>query len=247
MPLAGFTQVSDTIYVDEVDTVLVTQKPVIVNKTVYTKSKIPSPNKKKIFITTEAGILNDFNYDNVCETCKGNYAKLKSASKSTRTMQLGVQAYYFYKKISFGVDINYRNSQRSIHYNNDSTIQINDKTKVNYFMIGPSLGYKIFKKEKWDLDIYGSVNFSFTLNQSGLTVAGTYVNKFVNLSITPVYSTKNLLYHISPSITYKVSKLIGISVSAHYYFDNNSNVNKQQSYAEQRNSLGIALGIKYLL
>ncbi len=94
VPSVGFTQVSDTIYVDEVDTVLVTQKPVIVNKTVYTKSKIPSPNKEHFFITAEARILNDFNHDNVCETCKENYVQLKSASKSTRTMKLGLQIYY---------------------------------------------------------------------------------------------------------------------------------------------------------
>ena len=247
IPLVGFAQVSDRIYVDEVDTAVVKKKPYNCKQNSIRKSKIPLPNKKQFFITEEAGILNDFNNDNVCETCKENYAKLKSASKSTRTMKLGLQAYYIYKKISFGIDVNYRSSPRAIRCYNDCTIQINNKTKVNYFMIGPSLGYKVFKRKKWDLDIYGSVNFSFALNQSDLSVGRIHVNNSVNLSNTPVYSTKNLLYYISPSITYKVSKLFGIFISAHYYFDNNSNVNNQQSFTGQRNSLGTAIGIKYLL
>ena len=248
LPVFCYSQVkSDTIYVDEIDTVLVNGPPVILNRTVYNNLPASGKERKTFSFLFSVGILWDLSHYNVCQTCQSEFNILKSASSYTRSVQYALQINYIYKRISFGIDLDYRLSSKNINYSNDSTIQFKSQVKTNYFMIGPSLGFKIIEKRKWDFDIYSGVLFSFTTHQTGETVGGERINEVINLNNTPLISKENFLYHLAPTLTYKMNNSFGISFTAHYYFDNNSNVTKQQSYTEQRNTLGLTFGIKYLL
>jgi hypothetical protein len=236
---------SDTIYVDEVDTVVVQQKPMIVTKTVYHKEKSQRTYNTFSFLVY-GGTFWDFSNYEICEECKEEFKKLRSSYSYTSSIQYGLLMRYQYKKVSFGVDLNYRQSSKKIDYSNDSNLVLKSTLKVNYFMLGPTLGYKIINKKTWDLDLLGGVLFSFTIDQSGQIITGEKIDTITDVKSTPYISKENFLYHFSPTITFKASKIVGISIAPHYYFDHNSNV-INQSYTEQRNSLGASLGIKFSL
>jgi hypothetical protein len=245
LPFISNAQVSDTVYVDELDTVIVKEDPIIVNKTVY--HKLPEKNNNFLSIIPSAGILLDISNYEVCETCKTAFNKLRSSSSLTSSVQYGIQMKYIHKKISVGIDVDYRHSSKNIDYSNDSTIQFKSRINVHYFMVGPSIGYKIMQRKLWDLDFNGGVLFSFTTAQSGKTIGGDGISTLIDLGKTALIARNNFLYHLAPALTYKVKDSLGVSLILHYYFDNNSNVTKQQPYTEQRNSLGFSIGIKYSL
>lgn len=243
----SIAQVSDTIYVDEVDTVIVEKDPVVVNKTFYHEIKEKRNRPSKFFISPSVGTFIDLSNYSVCETCKENFNKLNSSSSNTKSVQYGILLAYYRKKISVGIDLSYRFASKKINYSNDSTININNKVKASYFMLGPTLGYKIIQKKRFDVDLMAGVLFSFTQKQTGITMGGDSVLQVLDISKTKLIANKNFLYHFSPILTYKLSQKVGILMELHYYFDHYSNVNKKQSYTEQRNTIGLSLGFKYLL
>ena len=236
------SQTVDTIYVDQIDTVLIKEPAVILNKTYYQHQ----PSIKKISIITSIGGSVDFSHYESCKICEKNFNALKSSYTNTKSMQVGLQVSYIYKKLTFGIDISYRNSYKKIDYLND-TLQLNSHLSINYFMAGPCISYKVLNKSKWDIDFYTGFLFSLTTKQKGQTIGGERINEIVNINSEKIISRNNLLYHAAPSVTYNVSTLVGMIVTLHYYFDIDSNISKQESYTEQRNTIGFSVGIKYRL
>jgi len=238
------SQTLDTIYVDQIDTVLVKEPDVILHQTYY-KEQLSKKKNKKLELQFSIGGNMDFSHYEVCKECETNFNLLKSAYSNTKSTQLGLQLHYLYKRFSFGVDVNYRNSFKEINYSND-TLTFNSHLKVNYFMVGPSLSYKILRKLKWEIDLFTGVLFSFTTKQNGQTMGGDYIAKIVNLQTDKLIAPSNILYHFAPALTYKLDSNISLTLIAHYYFDIDSNVSKTQSYTEQRNTAGLSIGLKYL-
>jgi hypothetical protein len=243
--LHGNSQTLDTIYVDQIDTVLVKEPDVILHQTYY-KEQLPEKKNRKFELQFSIGGNMDFSHYEVCKECETNFNHLKSAYSNTKSTQLGLQLNYLYKRFSFGFDMNYRNSVKSINYNND-TIKLKTHFNVNYFMVGPSISYKIIRKSKWEIDLYSSVLFSFTTKQTGETIGGASIDKIVNINTDKIISERNILYHFAPVISYNINTTVSLSIIAHYYFDLNSNISQSQNYTEQRNTIGVSFGIKYRL
>lgn len=240
----SYSQALDTIYVTQIDTVVIKEPDVIVNTIYYQEKVYKEKNKTIEFILSIGGIV-DFSHYEVCEVCEENFNVLRSAYSNTKSTQLGLQLNYLLNRFSIGVNANYRNSVKKINYNNNSIV-LNTHTTVSYLMVGPSVSYKILQKSKWDIDLYSSLLFSFTSKQRGETIGGKYIDKIIDINTEKLIAKTTILYHFAPALTYKLNTSTSVGLITHYYVDLNSNISTNKNYSEYRNSIGLSLAGKYL-
>lgn len=209
---------SDTIFIEEYDTIYLAPKTVVIDSIVYVDRK-PIKQKTSVFLTSgiySPQLNSDFSsfrstYSDSINSALSNFIGFRNGIKLQHNfnkiiLQFGVD--YSYTRFKFShIDIDSlayscHNSIRGFQF---STLIGYKIAQIRKFSITPLLGIKIATIQKVSGLVYNPNEINF---RSYLSEIATFNNSYFtsNFNIQFTYSTKKLVFGLAPDIHLQLSK-----------------------------------------
>lgn len=230
---------TDTVYVEEYDTIVVSKDPVIINTKHY-EYFVPKEKKYSVLFYLSTGPV--FNHTTICEYCSKD--SLKQALQSAYFFSFNTLIQKKYKKhvgLEGGFSVDYFNQK----YTCPDSLLVKKTITSNVLYVGfqASVSYAIIhSKKNFSLTYYLGLKGLLTVFQNGYmyNVVDAYDPNDV------ATETKSFNYGLISRLeaTYKTGYNASLVFGINYYFDLKPYTKKDTEYYVHRNIPGLFLGYR---
>lgn len=233
---------------DDVDTVFIDKAPLVIRETVYVNKK---ENKNEEQLTGSylelyfSSLYNFYNYYNICPSCETYFTNLKNSITPALSYAIGSNYMYMKKHLYLAAGAEYTIIRDGFH-NQLNSQNYSLTNKSNYGGIILSAGYKL---QKGKLAIIPQVGLSaaYHLSSSGKTISELNDTTVVDINSQKRFSNSSYNIVAGFKVLYRASDRIYFSTEPFYTANLKNVISWNENYTEQRNFLGLRIGLVYKL
>ncbi|MFL5729070.1 MAG: hypothetical protein ACJ75J_06230 [Cytophagaceae bacterium] len=241
LSFAGHAQVDTLDYSEEEDSIVIINKdPVIIKRNIYLKSEETTKRIKK-GIAVYAIPLSYFSYYNACAECMSYLSLVKSTTHPAFSYSLGADFHLQKKNIFLETGLSYTNFREKFNYTfSDTTYK--SINQFGYLNLKLNSGYAL-NIGKMKLLVSGGIIRGSLLNWKGTGISKSDSSLVGNLK--SVRSYRNVVYSLSAEVKviYKVSDYLSGFAGPYYQGDICSVTERKENIVQQRNSIGVKMGL----
>jgi len=233
---------------DNVDTVFIDKDPLVIRETVYVNKKNEKNEEQTNGSYLElyfSALYNFYSYYNICPSCETYFANLKNSISPALSYSVGSNYIYMKKHLYLSAGAEYitirENFKNQINDQNYSLIN-----SYNYGNIIVTTGYKL-QKGRFIIIPEAGVSVGYHLSSSGKTISES--NDTTVVDINNKQRLMDFSYNLVAGIKllYRASDRIYFSTEPIYTANLRNVISWNEYYTEQRNFLGIRVGLVYKL
>ncbi len=243
----GIAQVVPDSLLAPADTIVIYNEPVIIRKSIYIPPPKAERKDKKIFL--QAGMAAFYNIPKYssCD-CYANYFDLyKKSTKSSLSYDFQGSITYLFKRLYTDLGVGYTMHRTSFQHNIvDSADNRTSHNSYNYLNVFANVGYRI-RKNKFSFIPTTGIYFNNMISIKGESIQMLPDSTFKISDIgEAIYLRKNI-FSVSGSIKilYQLSYRLHILAEPFYRYEISSATEIPGLFYEQKNSMGLRVGLLY--
>ncbi len=228
---------------EEADTVRI-KKRIVVKKTVY----LPAlPETDRLFLSIYGGVYGDKSYYKVCDVCKDYFDKLQGTRSFAWSYTYGVDLAYTPRKWYVSIGASISNYQYAFQFTDSAGVSYKAVNQLSYIGANWNVGYWLRKEKKGlsTLVLIGP-SYNWLKSASGYTLARQNPSKVAQLQDEVSLYPTNITLNAALRFSLHVGNRVAMQGDIFYAYDLRTIV-KGGQFTQQRNMLGIKLGLSYRL
>ncbi len=233
---------------EDIDTVFIDKDPLVIRETVYVNKK---EKKNEVQLSGSylelyfSALYNYYSYYNVCPSCETYFANLNNSVSPALSYSIGTNYMYMKKHLYLSAGAEYltigENFKNQLDGQNYSLTN-----RYNYANVTATVGYKL-QKGRFTIIPEAGLSVGYHLSSSGKTIS-----EADDTTVVDVNSKKRFMdftYNVVAGIKllYKATDRIYFSTEPIYTANLRNVISWRENYTEQRNFLGLRIGLVYKL